>query len=632
MTADAWGIDSGYEDALGNWRDTSEASRKAVLEAMGVDPFHPAPPPQPLVRVMRPGETLSFHRGGDLRLEDGTELSFEKQLPPDLPFGYHSLLPHGAKSPLRLIASPGKCFLPESLKIWGWAVQLYSLRSSKSWGMGDFADLRSMARWSRRDLGAGTLLINPIGAAGPGTPQNPSPYFPSSRRFRNPLYLRIDDIPGAAEAGRDMEEMRRQGKDLNQKELIDRDSIWALKMRALELLFSRFPGDPAFEKYCAEEGEALRQFGVFCSLGERHGNSWRRWPRGLRHPASAAVTRFAKEAEERVRFHKWVQWLLDRQVAAAARELPAIQDLPIGFDPGGADAWVWQDLLGRDTTVGVPPDEFNTLGQDWGLPPFTPHKLAEAGYEPIRQTIRAALRHGGGLRIDHVMGLFRLYWIPRGLDPSGGAFVRYSAEDLLAVVALESHRAKALVVGEDLGTVEASMREQLSRHRVLSYRLVWFEKKAPAAFPRLAMAAVTTHDLPTIAGLWSGHDLKKQKELRLNPNEKGTLEIRHRLAKMTGLSPLAPLDEVIARTHRLLANSPSMILTATLEDALGVLERPNVPNTTTERPNWSIPLPASLESIKKHPLVRKVAGFFRGRAAFPARKSRGLSSARGKSP
>ena len=373
----------------------------------------------------------------------------------------------------------------------------------------------------------------------------------------------------------------------------------------------------------------LRQFAVFCALGERHGNSWRRWPRGLRHPASAAVTPFRQGSPRSgCGFISGFNGCSTGRSLPPRENSPSSRTCPSGSTRAGPTHGSGRTCSGKIRTVGVPPDEFNTLGQDWGLPPFTPHKLAAAGYEPFRQTIRAVLRHGGGLRIDHVMGLFRLYWIPRGLDPAGGAFVRYPAEDLLAVVALESHRAKALVVGEDLGTVEASMREQLSRHRVLSYRLVWFEKKAPAAFPRLAMAAVTTHDLPTIAGLWSGHDLEKQKELRLNPNEKGTLEIRHRLAKMTGLSPSAPLDEVIARTHRLLAKSPSMILTATLEDALGVLERPNVPNTTTERPNWSIPLPANLESIKRRPLVRKVAGFFKGRAALPQRRSRRPSSAR----
>ena len=224
---------------------------------------------------------------------------------------------------------------------------------------------------------------------------------------------------------------------------------------------------------------------------------------------------------------------------ASPRPLPVMQDLPIGVDPNGADAWVWQDLLATDVTVGAPPDEYNTLGQNWGLPPFVPHKLRAAAYQPFRHTIQATLRHAAGLRIDHVMGLFRLFWIPRETEPSLGAFVRYPADELLAILALESTRAQAFVVGEDLGTVEAEMRDQLDAHRLLSYRLLWFETEPPSGYPARALAAVTTHDLPTIAGLWSGADLQTQQELGLHPNTAGLQEIRQRLQEMTGLPDTA---------------------------------------------------------------------------------------------
>src|SRR4030095_5235712 len=228
---------------------------------------------------------------------------------------------------------------------------------------------------------------------------------------------------------------------------------------------------------------------------------------------------------------------------------------PIGVDPDGADAWAWQDVFANDATVGCPPDEYNTKGQDWGLPPLIPWKLRRAGYEPFVQTIRATLRHAGGLRIDHVMGLFRLFWIPKGGDPSAGTFVRYASDELLAILALESERAKACIVGEDLGTVEQSARNKLASKRVLSYRLLWFENNPPVKYPELALAAVTTPDLPTIAGLWTGADLKEQRELGLNQNERGMLEIRERLSSMTTLGDAARVEDVIKRAYELLAHA-----------------------------------------------------------------------------
>jgi len=295
-----------------------------------------------------------------------------------------------------------------------------------------------------------------------------------------------------------------------------------------------------------------------------------------------------------------------------------IQDLPIGVDADGADAWAWQDMLALGMSVGAPPDAFSPHGQDWGLPPLIPHRLRGARYEPFIQTIRAALRHAGGLRIDHVMGLFRLFWIPRGMTAADGAFVRYPVDDLLAIVALESHRARAFVVGEDLGTVEGGVRERLAAQRVLSYRLFWFESEPPARYPELALAAVTTHDLPTIAGLWTGTDLEAQRALGWHPNEGGFQWMRARLREFAGVDDSAAVPEVIERTYRLLAGSPCAVVTATLEDALAVPERPNLPGTTTERPNWSLALPAPLEELERHPLPRAIAGALRDRARAAA--------------
>jgi 4-alpha-glucanotransferase len=597
-------IVAGYKDALGNWHKTSARTRLAILKAMDADGS--APENSEPVRIIRPRETFSLSKPAKIVLENGETLRAENFLPRDLPTGYHDLISDDGEK-TRLIVSPGECHLPENLRRWGWSVQLYALRSRKSWGMGDLADLRNFARWSARELKCDFLLLNPLGAASPVLPQEASPYFPGSRRFWNPLYLRIEEIPGAKELKLPLEKNAAQGCRLNSERLIDRDKIFRLKMSALEKIWKRFRPNPAFENFRAEQGRALEEFGIFCALAERHNSGWQKWPAEFQNPDSPAVKKFAAENFDKARFHQWLQWLLDLQLARAAKELPLMQDLPVGFDPAGADAWAWQNILAKNATVGAPPDEYNTRGQNWGLPPFVPQKLRAAGYEPFRQTIRAALRHGGGLRIDHVMGLFRLFWIPKNFSPPDGTYVRYRAEELLAIIALESQRAKAVIVGEDLGTVEAGVRAKLRQRKMLSYRLLWFETKSPKKFPRRALAAVTTHDLFTIAGLWSGSDLAAQKKLGLHPNETGTRKILRKLQKAIRLKNKAPLTEVILRTHQLLAKSPSMLLTATLDDALAIEERPNMPGTTKQWPNWSIALPDILESIQKKVLVKQIS-------------------------
>jgi 4-alpha-glucanotransferase len=283
-----------------------------------------------------------------------------------------------------------------------------------------------------------------------------------------------------------------------------------------------------------------------------------------------------------------------------------MQDLAIGCDPGGADAWIWQDVLAPGMSVGAPPDEYNTQGQDWGLPPFDPWKLRDAAYEPFIETVRAGFRHAGGLRFDHVMGLFRLYWIPRDSSAKHGTYVRYPHGDLLDILALESVRAGAYVVGEDLGTVVPSMRDELRSRDILSYRLLWFEGSPPSSYPTHALGAVTTHDLPTIAGLWTGSDVDEQRYRGMRPNEASTAELRSRVRDWTGVADDAPVTEVTQRVHELLAEAPSMLLTATLDDALGVEVRPNYPGTTDEH-NWSVALPVPIEVLEADPRAAAIA-------------------------
>jgi 4-alpha-glucanotransferase len=319
------------------------------------------------------------------------------------------------------------------------------------------------------------------------------------------------------------------------------------------------------------------------------------------------VRRFAEAQGDRIRFHQWLQWLLDAQLARAAALVPVMQDLPIGFDASSADAWAWQDVVAEGVSVGAPPDEFNTQGQNWGLPPFIPSRLRRAGFRPFIETIRGTLRHAGGLRIDHVMGLFRLFWIPEGMGASGGAYVRNDADALLGIIALESQRAGAIVVGEDLGTVDERLRQQLQDANVLSYRLLWFEKDDPRRYPAKALAAITTHDLPTIVGLLNDSDLQAQRELGLKPNEEGTREMADRVRRLTRTTGRTPLAEVVRRTHATLARAPSTVLTATLDDAALADKRPNMPGTVDQWPNWSLPLPQTLERLQRSPLARDIA-------------------------
>jgi 4-alpha-glucanotransferase len=563
-----------------------------------------APPPARVI-VLRRGDRHAVRGSGRIDLEDGGVLHVDGGLPASLPLGYHWLSTRDEAEPTRLIVAPAHCPLPR--RGWGWAAQLYATRSTTSWGMGDLADLRTLGRWARR-LGARLLLINPLSAPLPLATQQASPYCASSRRFLNPLYLRIEDVPGAEALGPDLERLAALGRELNRDRIIDRSRVFPLKMEALGRLWERGAGrNPDFDRYVTSSGASLREFAVFSALSERYGGGFRSWPEAYRRPDRAAVTAFAAAQADRVRFHQWLQWCLDVQLARASAETPVMQDLPIGVDPEGADAWAWQDTLATGASVGAPPDRYVKRGQDWGLPPFVPHRLRALGYQPFVETIRAALRHAGGLRIDHVMGLFRLFWIPTGLPPAQGGYVRYAADDLLAIVALESHRAGAIVVGEDLGTVESGVRERLAQYGVLSYRVMWFEDDPPSTYPELAMAAVTTHDLPTIAGLWTGADIAEQRALGLEPNETAIEAVRKRLSAITGATAATPIEALVEGTHRRLAEAPSLLITATLDDALAVTERPNVPGTTDERPNWSVALPAALETLETTPLAQRIA-------------------------
>ncbi|WP_448612969.1 4-alpha-glucanotransferase [Modestobacter sp. URMC 112] len=595
-TTDAWGIDASWLDAL----DTEHTIAPETIERMrAVIGEPPADLLETAPIVARPGDPLEVE-GGEVECEDGGTRHVSGSLPEDFPLGYHRLrTPDGRDR--RLIVSPGRCWLPEHWRAWGWAVQLYATRSRQSWGIGDLRDLRAL-RELAQEQGAGFVLVNPLHAVSPTPEQEASPYLPATRRFRNPVYLHVPDVPHPDDVDVEAE----AGRALSDGELIDRDAVWAHKRRVLRRVFDAGTDQQAFRDWWWFQGQPLMDWATWSALADAHGPDWHAWPEELRDPRGEGVAAFAAAHEDEVSFHAWLQYQLDQQLTAATEGLTVIQDLPIGVAGGGADAWAWQDVLASGVSVGAPPDAFNSSGQDWGSPPLVPWRLQAADYEPFVQSIRATMAGAGGLRVDHVMGLFRLWWVPSDGSAAEGAYVRYPHEDLLDIVALESHRAQAIVVGEDLGTVEEGVREAMAAHGVLSYRLLWFEDDEPSAWPAEAMAAITTHDLPTVAGLWTGADVAEQREHGTGTEEELERGRSSLLAHLPDVPEGASPAEAVEAAHRRLATAPSVLLSATLDDALAVERRPNMPGAD-DRPNWRLPLPVPLEELAGHPGVQAVA-------------------------
>jgi 4-alpha-glucanotransferase len=528
---------------------------------------------------------------------------------------------------------------------WGFAVQLYSLRSRGSWGHGDLRDLADLAAWSARDLGAGFVLINPLHAAEPLPPVSASPYLPMSRRWVSPLYLRIEDIPEYK--GLSYSERRRL-TSLSQPlrlasqtpALIDRDAVWTAKREALEMLRKVPLADErqaSFGEFRARHGQALEDWAAWCALAEVHGPDYRTWPARLRDPRSAEREVRRGDLAAQAEFHTWVQWLVASQVEAAqaaarsaGMSIGIIADLAIGAHPGGADAWADQEFFAQDFTVGAPPDAFNQRGQDWGLPPMHPRALAAAGYRPLDDLVNANLSLGGGLRIDHVMGLSRLWWIPAGAPPTEGAYVYYDAPGTLGTLAAAAAPSGSVVVGEDLGTVEPWLREALAARGILGTQMLWFERGwsgeplAPQWWRANSLVTVSTHDLPPAAAFLSGQQVTDRLELGLltrseaeerAESDRTVSQWIGALAQegllLPGTRPSA--DEFTVALYGYLAKTPAKLIAVNLAEAAGETRSQNMPGTCDEYPNWKLPLcgpggePVLLEDLAASDRVRAVA-------------------------
>jgi 4-alpha-glucanotransferase len=537
---------------------------------------------------------------------------------------------------------------------WGFTIQLYSVRSSRSWGHGDLRDLAELARWSGAEPGAGFVLVNPLHAAEPLTPVSASPYRPMTRLFTSPLYLRVEDILEYAA-------LPTAEKDLiaglaaplraanNTPELIDRDAVWTAKRRALEMISKvslTKPRQDAYAGFRAQGGRRLQEWSAWCALAERYGADWRDWPAELADPRRG-VDKVNGDAElaAAAEFHSWLQWHADQQLAAAQDAAKAagmaygiINDLAVGVHPGGADAWAMQGLLVSGFSVGAPPDGFNQLGQDWSQPPWQPRRLAAAHYLPMAELFGAALQRGGGIRVDHVLGLMRLWWIPSGQRPDHGAYVSYDHDAAVGALADTSARMDTVAIGEDLGTVDPWVHDYLADRGILGTMMLWFASAddgtplAPARWRRACMATVGTHDVPPVSGFLTGEQVTIRSRLGLlrESEERERAEYEALLSRWQAalvaeglLEPGQQPDpgQFTVALYGYLRKTPALMIGVSLADAVGERRTQNIPGTSDEYPNWQLPLcddggrPVLLEQLPGIGLVREVCQAVSGDAA-----------------
>lgn len=648
--------------ALGVAADTDEAARAALRDAE-LDPWRRLLPP---VVVGREGQDHEVHlhvpHGTSVRAwvdgEDGRRYEVRQvddwepprevdgvltgratfAAPSSLPLGWHTLHAEadGVAAECALVVTPAKLLTTQRLKDrrrWGLMAQLYSVRSSRSWGIGDFADLADLAALSGSE-GASFVLVNPLHAAEPRPPVEDSPYLPTTRRFVNPLYLRVEDIAEYQDLGPEarerVEELANELHAANESaELLDRNASFDAKLSALALVFD-VPRSPEREReyaqFRAEQGQGLDDFALWCALADELSPTDPAWA-ALPSPEAPAIRRERERLAVRIEFYRWLQWICDEQLEAAQRtakdsgvDLGIIHDLAVGVSSTGADAWTLSDVLAQGVTVGAPPDVFNQQGQNWSQPPWHPRRLEASGYAAYRDMLRTILRHAGGVRVDHILGLFRLWWIPEGGGPEHGTYVYYDHEALVGILALEAQRAGAIVVGEDLGVFEPWVRDYLAERGIFGTSILWFEYDgdrplAPEKYREQCLTSVNTHDLPPTEGYLAGEHVALREALGLlkRPLEEeraaavAEQEAVLELVRERGLLPssvaagldadprdqgaIADSQRTIEALYAFTALTPSSLLGVALVDAVGEKRTQNQPGTTREQyQNWCIPL------------------------------------------
>jgi 4-alpha-glucanotransferase len=704
--ARAWGVQTDYWDIWGRQHHASTELETAILRSLGVDTRSSNSLREAIERHNRPqwltpiAPTIFLTAGSApleipvslganqasssavvrIQLEDGGAVDLEVaagellatkrlRLPNDLPLGYHevSITINGETSASsRLIVCPERAFEPSWLqqgRAAGLAVSLYGLRSRRNWGCGDTTDLCALIDWLAERTATSFIALNPLHSIANRQPYNTSPYLPNSIFYRNPIYLDVEAVPDFASSTRAKALMQspavqKEIATLRDAELVEYARTYALKLRFLKLLFQSFLNNEwregteraaDFKKYIEREGRLLHRFAVHSALDQAiHKEcpdvwTWKSWPEQYQDPESPATHEFARKHWRSVLFHKYMQWQLDLQLAAAQQHaldrglsIGLYHDLALATDRFGSDLWAHREFFISGCRVGAPPDGFSPKGQDWGFPPPNSERHDADGYRLFAESIQKNCRHGGALRIDHVMRFFRLYWIPDGMEATDGTYVRDRFEALLKILALESVRNQVVVIGEDLGTVPDEAREWLHRFGILSYRLLYFEQdngrfRTPQEYPRDALVSATTHDLPTLAGFWSGRDIDLRREAGLLPDESAYQNMRaDRLREKQKLLDLlfelkllpdwfprdaAQVPELVGELHNaivgFLASTPSKLMVLNQEDLLKQTEQQNLPGSTTEYPNWRRKMKCTVEELWTSGEIRDFALMFR---------------------
>lgn len=712
-----WGIDLAYWDIFGKKHEAADEVVSAILAALGVD----SSSAQSLNRaiearlveewsqILPEAEVVSLHGGtppwinlpqeaeaGPLRVvfewEGGSRAEYAYSastlellgqatlkrrrysrrripLPPEARLGYHTMHVEALDGETRftatteLIVTPERAYLPPVLesqgKGAGIGASLYSLRSRRNWGCGDFGDLPAFCDWVANELKCSFVALNPLHLIANRLPYNASPYLPVSTYFKNFIYLDLERIPEFQRSvlvHKRLQEPRVQQKiaQLRHKDLVDYEGVAAFKQGFLALCYLEFRHElrrntsraQEFLQWCEGQRDLMDPFTTFCALDramhkrDRNVWIWQHWPEPYQDPASPEVAQFAARRKHLRQYYAWVQWLTFQQLEEAGEaawqaglSIGLYHDLALATDQCGADVWAQRDLFVMGCRVGAPPDDFSPNGQDWAFPPPHYERHRRTAYRHFRESIRRNMMAGGALRIDHVMRFFRLYWIPEGFSAAEGTYVRDYAENLVRILALESVRNQVLIVGEDLGTVEPATRETLEKFGILSYRLFFFERdgsgamKPPEQYPADALVATSTHDLPTLAGAWIGRDIEARDYAGLLPEHAeyerqwaDRRELKQQILDALFAEDLMPeyytrraseIPELTGELHNAaigyLARTPAKLFQVNQEDLIKQLDHQNLPGSTWQYPNWQRKAGCYLEDLRQDPLVRGCA-------------------------